>query len=137
MSRHVILYWNCCHVMLYWNSCHVILYWNCYYVVLYWNCLHFKHEKWWIQGLINPWNMIYASVNIVFHGLINPCIHLMESHQLYNVCFQTLLFYCVNVAQVIPHLAAILLFVQFELIPNNADFVPQKPLSAQRLPLLT
>jgi hypothetical protein len=37
----------------------------------------------WIQGLINPWNMIFtkvasaasAEVNIVFHGLINPCIH--------------------------------------------------------------
>jgi hypothetical protein len=26
-----------------------------------------------------------ASVNIMFHGLINPCIHLIESHQLYIV----------------------------------------------------
>jgi len=26
-----------------------------------------------------------AEVNIMFHGLINPCIHLIESHQLYNV----------------------------------------------------
>jgi len=32
----------------------------------------------WIQGLINPWNMIFteaSEVNIVFHGLINLCIH--------------------------------------------------------------
>jgi hypothetical protein len=45
-------------------------------------------QIWWIQGLINPWNMIFtsdASVNIMFHRLINPCIHLMESHQLYNI----------------------------------------------------
>ena len=28
-----------------------------------------------------------ASVNIMFHGLINPCIHLMESHQLYIILF--------------------------------------------------
>ena len=42
----------------------------------------------WIQGLINPWNMIFisdASVNIMFYGLINPCIHLIESHQLYII----------------------------------------------------
>jgi hypothetical protein len=26
-----------------------------------------------------------ASVNIMFHGLINSCIHLIESHQLYNI----------------------------------------------------
>jgi hypothetical protein len=42
----------------------------------------------WIQGLINPWNMIFTSdvsVNIMFHRLINPCIHLIESHQLYNI----------------------------------------------------
>ena len=42
----------------------------------------------WIQGLINPWNMIFtldASLNIMFHGLINPCIHLIESHQLYII----------------------------------------------------
>jgi hypothetical protein len=25
-----------------------------------------------------------ASVNIMFHGLINPCINLIESHQLYK-----------------------------------------------------
>jgi hypothetical protein len=32
----------------------------------------------WIQGLINPWNMIFteiSEVNIMFHGLINSCIH--------------------------------------------------------------
>ena len=42
----------------------------------------------WMQGLINPWNMIFtldALVNIMFHGLINPCIHLIKSHQLYNI----------------------------------------------------
>ena len=45
-----------------------------------------------VQGLINPWNMIFTSdtsVNIMFHGLINPCIHLMESHQLYIIPFLT------------------------------------------------
>ena len=49
-----------------------------------------------VQGLINLWNMIFtsdtsvnASVNIMFHGLINPCIHLMESHQLYIISFLT------------------------------------------------
>jgi hypothetical protein len=26
-----------------------------------------------------------AEVNIMFHGLINPCIHLIESHRLYSV----------------------------------------------------
>jgi hypothetical protein len=26
-----------------------------------------------------------ASLNIMFYGLINPCIHLIESHQLYTV----------------------------------------------------
>ena len=26
-----------------------------------------------------------ASLNIMFHGLINPCIHLIESHELYIV----------------------------------------------------
>jgi hypothetical protein len=30
---------------------------------------------------------VNASVNIMFHGLINPCIHLMESHQLYNIVY--------------------------------------------------
>ena len=30
-----------------------------------------------------------ASVNIMIHGLINPCIHLMESHQLYIIPFLT------------------------------------------------
>jgi len=42
----------------------------------------------WIQGFINPWNMISnsdTSVNIILHGLMNPCIHLIESHQLYSV----------------------------------------------------
>jgi hypothetical protein len=42
----------------------------------------------WIQGLVIPWNMIFtsdASVNIMFHGLNNPCIHLIESHQLYII----------------------------------------------------
>jgi hypothetical protein len=32
----------------------------------------------WIQGLINPWNMIFteaSGMNIMFNGLINPCIH--------------------------------------------------------------
>ena len=41
-----------------------------------------------IQGLINPWHMIFtsdASVNIMLLGLINPCIHLIESHQLYII----------------------------------------------------
>ena len=31
-----------------------------------------------------------ASVNIIFHGLINPCLHLMESHQLYNITVHVL-----------------------------------------------
>ena len=26
-----------------------------------------------------------AEVYIMFHGLINPCIHLIESHRLYSV----------------------------------------------------
>ena len=38
-------------------------------------------QFWWIQGLIN------ASVTIMFHGLIKPCIHLIKSHQLYIVLF--------------------------------------------------
>jgi hypothetical protein len=53
------------------------------------------------------------SVNIMFHGLINPCIHLIESNQLYKVG-------AVNNKQ-------LQVFI---------DFVPQTPLSAQRLPLL-
>jgi hypothetical protein len=28
---------------------------------------------------------ILTSVNIMFHGLINPCIHFIESHQLYTI----------------------------------------------------
>jgi len=32
---------------------------------------------------------VNASVNIMFHGLINPCIHPMESHQLYIIPFLT------------------------------------------------
>jgi len=29
---------------------------------------------------VNDFQLKAASVNIVSHGLINPCIHLMESH---------------------------------------------------------
>jgi hypothetical protein len=37
-------------------------------------------------------------VNIMFHGLINPCIHLMESHQLYNDLERSFVLRCFGIS---------------------------------------
>jgi hypothetical protein len=50
-------------------------FWNLYFYLMSYNKTVNDFHIRWIQGLINPWNLIFT----------NPCIHLIESHQLYNV----------------------------------------------------
>jgi hypothetical protein len=83
-------------------------------------------QFWWIQDLINPWNMIVtsvASVTIMFHGLIKPCIHLIESHQLYIVLF----IYVIYTNKICLHRIWLLLFLCYCYASYKTDVYPPPP----------
>ena len=83
-------------------------------------------QFWWIQDLINPWNMIVtsvASVTIMFHGLIKPCIHLIESHQLYIVLF----IYVIYTNKICLHRIWLLLFFVIATQVTKPTFPPLPP----------